>query len=979
MKSYRTPPMHRIVVLMCLLFSAGVVRAKEYFVAQQDPAAADTNDGSEAMPFKTIQPAVDAARSADVIYVKEGLYSDHVRIKGFGRPGHPTILTAWKEDRVVIGSELRELPAADQWTPVPDHTSYQVQMPDGTPEDLIVILEGRPIVTQPRDVPPADDLLNWATYRRSDRTLMVNTGDGNPEALHKLQFARLIEPFIVGDDAGFWAISKLEFAWCNTGIGMFGTGIMLEDCYFHNIYRPGVFCTGRMGIIRRCNFYRCGYGIGGQHGPASIIEDCLFVDCGVDAHEDINSRVNNDGETGVPISIKGGPVVGGIIRHNIIADGKGGIWYDCYGTGLRIIGNALWSNRGGAGIYNEAGVNDTLVIGNYFYRTAMSSSWCIRMTVADNFFDNIRSGGCNWANRDPWPLRFSFMTLRGNAFTGIHRGYMGGENRGQAGLYPQGFSTAFSDYNRARIRPDSGEFVLIHGDGTQLTTVEEIREKYGWELHSEVKKCWPKDNDLTPESMGGSTVTFRLPWGPRAHLARPMLADAAIDGRWPAVTEYAGGRSPSFFWRVADGNYDEKPLNDLYPDMTHDRLYHPESNQGYDLGVKRGASWYVGADDTYVDPEMHIETPSNRGEWSIGNRWLVMAGVEPDAMPPAGVGYWTPWLAAAPGARITVSFKMYGKTVEATDQAAPAVYMQFINATGRQMTRAVLVGRDATGTVTRPELANGTFDWTEVKETITAPASAVRMALFLGIQPCKGEVGFDDINIKTEDGPTPAGESEIVEAKPTMIPVARMREIIYIDLAQAANRALADEVAGDGKGGWTDQGPDLDLRNMPTGDRVIGGVPFRIAGGPKAVVAVQGTPLPDSDVVREVTIPVGRKMEILYILHAAAFLGPEWKMCHEVILNYQDGTTVSCQAWPFPDTVVDWQSEPVRDFGEFQDNPYTTAALTVRVGAAGKGTVYRTERILDRAKHDVPVESITIRGGENGLSLLLGLTGVTQW
>jgi hypothetical protein len=253
------------------------------------------------------------------------------------------------------------------------------------------------------------------------------------------------------------------------------------------------------------------------------------------------------------------------------------------------------------------------------------------------------------------------------------------------------------------------------------------------------------------------------------------------------------------------------------------------------------------------------------------------------------------------------------------------------------------------------------------------------MAVALGILPCKGEVGFDDIDIKTADGPTPAGETEIVEARPTVIPKERMREIIYLDLSKAANRSLADDVAGDGRGGWTDEGPAKDMRRLPTGDRVIGGMPFRIASGPKAVVAVQANPAPGSDVVREATIPVGRKMESLYILHAAAFLRADHKLCFEIIVKYKDGTTASCQFWPFPESVVDWQAEPVRDFGQFQDNPFTTAALTVKVGRNGKGTIYRTERILDRAKHDIPVESITIRGGENGLGLVLALTGVTQW
>ena len=62
------------------------------------------------------------------------------------------------------------------------------------------------------------------------------------------------------------------------------------------------------------------------------------------------------------------------------------------------------------------------------------------------------------------------------------------------------------------------------------------------------------------------------------------------------------------------------------------------------------------------------------------------------------------------------------------------------------------------------------------------------------------------------------------------------------------------------------------MRRLPTGDQLIGGVPFRIARGSKAVVAVQGNPKPGGDVVKEVTIPVGRKMEALYLLHAGAFL-----------------------------------------------------------------------------------------------------------
>ena len=307
------------------------------------------------------------------------------------------------------------------------------------------------------------------------------------------------------------------------------------------------------------------------------------------------------------------------------------------------------------------------------------------------------------------------------------------------------------------------------------------------------------------------------------------------------MPEYAGGRFPGFFWRVADGDYNECTFNGTYPDITSDGLWHPDCSNGYDLGVNRGASWYVGGEDKYVDPKMTIEKPANRAEWTSGNRWLTMVGVKPE-----GDARFRRLLVDALDGRLPGRqdhrFLQDVRQERREPPRRPRPWSTCSSPTPRagRRTRAYLVGRGADGTLHHPELTRGTFPWTEVKEVVTAPESAVRMALALGILPCKGEVGFDDINVKTADGPTPAGESEIVEARPTVIPKERMREIIYLDLSKVANRSLADDVAGDGRGGWTDEGPDKDMRRLPTGDQVIGGIPFRIARGPKAVVAVAG-------------------------------------------------------------------------------------------------------------------------------------------
>jgi hypothetical protein len=111
------------------------------------------------------------------------------------------------------------------------------------------------------------------------------------------------------------------------------------------------------------------------------------------------------------------------------------------------------------------------------------------------------------------------------------------------------------------------------------------------------------------------------------------------------------------------------------------------------------------------------------------------------------------------------------------------------------------------------------------------------------------------------------------------------------------------------------------------------------------------------------------------MLYASAFLTQENTWLFEVTVKYKDGSTGLWCAWPV--ILRDWLSEPVRTFwGEYS----TTAACTVPVSKDKTGTVYRTEWIFDRAKHDVPVESITINGNPaKGVPLILGLTGVTQW
>ena len=112
---------------------------------------------------------------------------------------------------------------------------------------------------------------------------------------------------------------------------------------------------------------------------------------------------------------------------------------------------------------------------------------------------------------------------------------------------------------------------------------------------------------------------------------------------------------------------------------------------------------------------------------------------------------------------------------------------------------------------------------------------------------------------------------------------------VQIDLKSSANRSFTDEVDSDGKGGWTDQGPN-DFRNMPLGRQTAAGVPFEIIdpakNNGKSCVILRGKQrqqFPES-----VTgIPVNEKFSRIFFMHTCA-----WSMGREVAvykINYEGG------------------------------------------------------------------------------------------
>jgi beta-galactosidase len=248
------------------------------------------------------------------------------------------------------------------------------------------------------------------------------------------------------------------------------------------------------------------------------------------------------------------------------------------------------------------------------------------------------------------------------------------------------------------------------------------------------------------------------------------------------------------------------------------------------------------------------------------------------------------------------------------------------------------------------------------------------MALFLGVTPCKGEVNFDDINLTTESASASIAKPEILLPR---LPLQRIKESFAIDLSKVANRALADQEDNDGKGGWTDQGAGADMREFTTGQRKFGGAEITILPAPKSIVVLKSSLRQAGDLPDKAVIPVGRKVDTLFFLHACAWCPAAGQEAFRYVLHYKDGRadTIPVVAGQ---QITDWAAKPVARFAGEQKT-FTTVADTVPNSQFGQGSVYRMEWNCPTDRRSIELESIEFASDGQCVPIVLGITGVTEW
>jgi hypothetical protein len=119
-------------------------------------------------------------------------------------------------------------------------------------------------------------------------------------------------------------------------------------------------------------------------------------------------------------------------------------------------------------------------------------------------------------------------------------------------------------------------------------------------------------------------------------------------------------------------------------------------------------------------------------------------------------------------------------------------------------------------------------------------------------------------------------------------------DCVPLNLTGHVNVGFEDELPGDRKGGWFDQGSN-DYSNAPTGKVILAGIPFHIIAPENnqgnSVIVMRGRERPYfAPEIKD--IPVNLKAKNLYILHTAGWSQSLGSVCYYLLVKFADGDSL---------------------------------------------------------------------------------------
>lgn len=234
----------------------------------------------------------------------------------------------------------------------------------------------------------------------------------------------------------------------------------------------------------------------------------------------------------------------------------------------------------------------------------------------------------------------------------------------------------------------------------------------------------------------------------------------------------------------------------------------------------------------------------------------------------------------------------------------------------------------------------GSFPWRRFDSIFVMPSDIESGTLYLGLQHAAG--------------------------------IAQLRNLVVesigrtVDFSPVANMGLADESAGDGVGGWTDQGPGQDGRIFKQGlqSRFFSGIPVFVRTEGKGIVVMKAEKYFPSGPT-SIKIPLsGMKAKTLYLMHTLAFAPQGREVIGKIILTDEFGKKQKIDIQTQRD-VADWFLNEVQ-----LQNAYPA----VQAKSMGKtpAAVYLSRFSVDRNLGKIT--EISFETKKNSIWLILGTT-----
>ena len=549
----------------------------------------------------------------------------------------------------------------------------------------------------------------------------------------------------------------------------------------------------------------------------------------------------------------------------------------------------------------------------------------------------------------------------------FHQDSAGGE------LQP-GLKAEYFDIAGASMPFDQSKPVILQYGDKQYMDLATLRAEVGQEIHGKVV------TEFDPAPIG--LVTFRVPGTQKSWKPVPMIGNPAMDRQ----DAFQSGLDCPYFWKKGSfQGVEPYGWRGAGNGWNGEGCGFASVTRGDGTGFMRSLfACSIKSDKGPFDDPMAIRKFSDdpaaiKDVANDGLACLQIASYPPDkTISSDGYGFWSVDMPTMDGAQIDLSAWVMARNVKAARPASISdgkmagrengglyVLAEFHDETGQNVSRQYLVGAGDTQKAVGADWMTGDHKYKQLTGRVTAPKGARWFKVGFGLRNCTGWMALSNIDIQTRPGTPEAEVKRVLPIDPKQFTWTPC------DLSGLFNRPLADEVDNDGKGGWTDQGPLMDMRNLQAGDYTWNDVAFRVAKG-NACFIMKNKHRPSQNLPDGGKVDLKGKADVLAFLHSGGWIDADVQEA-TYIVHYADGAKAEIPVIGGRN-ILDWTTPPDQA-NEVKYDPALGLILPATSVASPQFVHVTVWMVLWKNPHpDKPIAALEVKGRNEGIPGLLGVS-----